>query len=164
MFIVRFAGDHLYGKLLFTWLSLVMSLMVSFYAVLFPTRCLGWDLGLNWVSFWGFSYLLFCVHNISWTNVQNVIKFWSKNRRKQEIASIFFTRGELILNILNIYHCVKRTKCSWFFYYPAYHCCLNWINLPHSFSQANIFIMVYHPWKRTETSVLYNKSGKFLHQ
>ena len=26
---VRLAGDHLYGKLLFTWLSLVMSLMDS---------------------------------------------------------------------------------------------------------------------------------------
>ena len=38
---VRLAGDHLYGKLLFTWLSLVMSMMVSFCAVLFPTRCLG---------------------------------------------------------------------------------------------------------------------------
>ena len=55
---VRLAGDHLYGKLLFTWLSLVMSMMVSFCAVLFPTRCLGWDLELNWVSFWGFSFLL----------------------------------------------------------------------------------------------------------
>ena len=38
---VRLSIDHLYGKLLFTWLSLVMSMMVSFYAVLFPTRCLG---------------------------------------------------------------------------------------------------------------------------
>ena len=28
-------------ELLFTWLSLVMSMMVSFCAVLFPTRCLG---------------------------------------------------------------------------------------------------------------------------
>ena len=26
---VRLAGDHLYGKLLFTWLSLVVPLMVS---------------------------------------------------------------------------------------------------------------------------------------
>ena len=33
--------DSLYGKLLFTWLSLVMSLMASLCAVLFPTRCLG---------------------------------------------------------------------------------------------------------------------------
>ena len=33
---VRLAGDHLYEKLLFTWLSLVMSMMASFCAVLFP--------------------------------------------------------------------------------------------------------------------------------
>ena len=37
---VRLAGDRLYGKLLFTWLSLVMHMMVSFCAVLSPTRCL----------------------------------------------------------------------------------------------------------------------------
>ena len=55
---IRLAGDHLYGKLLFTRLSLVMSMM-SFCAVLFPTRWLGRDLGLKWVSFWGFSYLPF---------------------------------------------------------------------------------------------------------
>ena len=30
---VRLAGDYLYGKLLFTWLSLVMSLRVSIYAL-----------------------------------------------------------------------------------------------------------------------------------
>ena len=36
MLSVRPAGDHLYGKLLFTCLSLVMSMMVSFCAVLFP--------------------------------------------------------------------------------------------------------------------------------
>ena len=35
------AGDHLFGKLLFTWLSLVVSIVMSFCAVLFPTRCLG---------------------------------------------------------------------------------------------------------------------------
>ena len=58
MFKVRLAGGHLYGKQLFTWLSLVMSLTASICAVLFPTRCLGWDLGLNWLSFWGISYLL----------------------------------------------------------------------------------------------------------
>ena len=33
---VRLAGGHLYGKQLFTWLSLVVSLMASFCAVLFP--------------------------------------------------------------------------------------------------------------------------------
>ena len=31
MFTVRQAGDHLYGKRLFTWLSLVMSLMVPYF-------------------------------------------------------------------------------------------------------------------------------------
>ena len=33
---VRLAGDHLYGKLLFTWLSLVMSMIVSFVLFFFP--------------------------------------------------------------------------------------------------------------------------------
>ena len=43
---VRLAGDHLHGKLLFTWLSLVMSLMVSFCLSLFPQLVLDeiWDL------------------------------------------------------------------------------------------------------------------------
>ena len=35
---VRLAGGHLYEKQLFTWLSLVVSLMVSFCAVLFVPR------------------------------------------------------------------------------------------------------------------------------
>ena len=62
---VWLAGDHLYGKLLFTWLSLVMYMMVSFLCCPFPTRCLGWDLDLNLVSFWGFFYLLFNVQPIA---------------------------------------------------------------------------------------------------
>ena len=33
---VRLAGGHPYGKQLFTWLSLVVSLMASFCAILFP--------------------------------------------------------------------------------------------------------------------------------
>ena len=48
---VRLAGGYLYGKQLFTWLSLVVSLMASFCVVFFSTRCLGWDLGRNLVSF-----------------------------------------------------------------------------------------------------------------
>ena len=35
MFNVRLGGYHLYGKGLFTWLSLFMSLMVSFCPVIF---------------------------------------------------------------------------------------------------------------------------------
>ena len=30
-----------------------------FCAVFFPAGCLGWGLGLGWVGFWGFSFLLF---------------------------------------------------------------------------------------------------------
>ena len=33
---VRLAGDHLFGKLLSNWLSLVMSMMVSFVLSFFP--------------------------------------------------------------------------------------------------------------------------------
>ena len=36
MFIVRLAGGHLYEKQLFTWLSLVVSLMASFVLSFFP--------------------------------------------------------------------------------------------------------------------------------
>ena len=46
MFNIRLAGGHLYGKQLFTWLSLVLSLIASFCAVLFPLDVLKgiWDL------------------------------------------------------------------------------------------------------------------------
>ena len=40
MFYVRLSGDHLYGKLLFTWLSLVMSMMVFFVLFFFPRSVL----------------------------------------------------------------------------------------------------------------------------
>ena len=36
MFNIRLAGGHLYGKQLFTWLSLEVSLMVSFVLSFFP--------------------------------------------------------------------------------------------------------------------------------
>ena len=42
MFNDRRAGGHLYGKQLFTWLSLVVSLMTSFVLSLFPLDV--WDL------------------------------------------------------------------------------------------------------------------------
>ena len=46
MFNVRLAIGHLYGKQLYTWLSLVKSLMASFCAVLLPLDGLDeiWDL------------------------------------------------------------------------------------------------------------------------
>ena len=46
MFYVRLAGGHLYGKQLFTWLSLVVSFMASFVLSFFPLDVLDgiWDL------------------------------------------------------------------------------------------------------------------------
>ena len=46
MFTVRLAGGHLYGKQLFTWLSLVVSFMASFALSFFPLDVLDgiWDL------------------------------------------------------------------------------------------------------------------------
>ena len=46
MFNVRLAGGHLYGKQLFTWLSLVVSLIKSFVLSFFPLDVLDeiWDL------------------------------------------------------------------------------------------------------------------------
>ena len=46
MFKVRLAGGHLYGKQLFTWLSLVVSFMASFMLSFFPLDVLDgiWDL------------------------------------------------------------------------------------------------------------------------
>ena len=45
MFNVRLAGGHLYGKQLFTWLSLVVSLMRLFLLSFFPLYVLDevWD-------------------------------------------------------------------------------------------------------------------------
>ena len=46
MFNVRLASGHLYGKQLFIWLSLVVSLMASFVLFFFPLDVLDeiWDL------------------------------------------------------------------------------------------------------------------------
>ena len=62
MFNVRLAAGHLYGKQLFTWLSLVVSLMASFVLSFFPLDVLDeiWDL-IESVSegFLTYSFLLF---------------------------------------------------------------------------------------------------------
>ena len=43
---VRLAGGRLCGRLLFAWLSLVVSVVLSFCAVLFSAGCLGGILDL----------------------------------------------------------------------------------------------------------------------
>ena len=62
MFNVRLAGGHLYGKQLFTWLSLVVSLMASFVLSFFPLDVLEeiWDL-IQSVSEGFLTYHLPCV-------------------------------------------------------------------------------------------------------
>ena len=42
MFNGRLAGDHLHGKWLFTWLSLVMSLMVSYFVLSLSSQQMSW--------------------------------------------------------------------------------------------------------------------------
>ena len=58
MFNVRLGDGHLYGKQLFTWLSLVVSLMASFVLSFFPLDVLDeiWDL-IESVSEVFFTYL-----------------------------------------------------------------------------------------------------------
>ena len=64
MFNVLLEGGHLYGKQLFTWLSLVVSLMASFCAVLFPLDVLDeiWDV-IEPVSERFLTYF-YCVHRL----------------------------------------------------------------------------------------------------
>ena len=70
MFNVRLAGGQLYGKQLFTWLSLVVSLMASFLLSFFPLDVLDeiWDL-IESVSE-GFSYLLLLSETTASMNLQ----------------------------------------------------------------------------------------------
>ena len=64
MFNVRLAGGHLYGKQLFTWLSLVVSFMASFILSFFPLDVLDgiWDL-IESVSE-GFLSTYFCLRQL----------------------------------------------------------------------------------------------------
>ena len=51
---IRQAGDHLYWKLLFTWLSLVMYLMVSYCAVFFSHKVSWMRYGIELSQYLGF--------------------------------------------------------------------------------------------------------------
>ena len=51
MFIVRLAGGYLYGKWLFTWLSLVMSLMVSYFVLSFSHEMSWMRSGTEFIQF-----------------------------------------------------------------------------------------------------------------
>ena len=62
MFNVRLAGGHLYGKQLFTWLSLLVSLMASFVLSFFQLDVLDeiWDL-IDAYPFHIFIMIVICV-------------------------------------------------------------------------------------------------------
>ena len=99
-----------------------MCLMASFWALVFPTTCLGWDMGLNWVSFWGFFYLLFQRGKLPKINVARVmvlnlctptddvlylllvswkysLRYWSYKARKIVVTNI--STGHYLAKFLN---------------------------------------------------------------
>ena len=84
MFIDRQAGGHLYGKQLFTWLSLVVSLMASFVLSFFPLDVLDeiWDLiesvseGFLTYSFIYLDLMVILVDKMKFTGRKN---FWFQN-------------------------------------------------------------------------------------
>ena len=84
MFNVRLAGGHLYGKQLFTWLSLVVSLMASFVLSFFPLDVLDgiWDL-IESVSERFLTYSLYDI-DIFFTKMENDIAYF------QQKGSIFY--------------------------------------------------------------------------
>ena len=73
MFNVRLAGGHLYGKQLFTWLSLVVSLMASFVLSFFPLDVLDeiWDL-IESVSEGFLTYFCLTAMSVRWIELRHV--------------------------------------------------------------------------------------------
>ena len=72
MLYVRLAGGHLYGKQLFTWLSLVVSLMASFVLSFFPLDVLDeiWDL-IESVSAGFLTYSFYLGHTVKYILIMN---------------------------------------------------------------------------------------------
>ena len=65
MFNVRLSGGHLYGKQLFTWLSLVVSFMASFVLSVFPLDVLDGIWGLIELVSEGFLTYSFILLNLA---------------------------------------------------------------------------------------------------
>ena len=57
MFNVKLAGDYLYRKWLFTWLTLVMSLMVSYFLLSFFPRVVLDEIWVGWLVVLGLTAL-----------------------------------------------------------------------------------------------------------
>ena len=58
---VRLAGDNMYGKLVFTLLSMVMSLMASYFVLFFSHEMYWMKSGTDLVSSREFSHLPLCL-------------------------------------------------------------------------------------------------------
>ena len=79
MFNVRLAGGHLYGKQLFTWLSLVVSFMASFVLSFFTLDVLDeiWDL-IESVSEGFLTYSFIAIYTVQLNNrVNDKSKFYT---------------------------------------------------------------------------------------
>ena len=104
MFNVRLACGHLYGKQLFTWLSLVVSLMASFVLSFFPLDVLDeiWDL-IESVSEGFLTYSLYLFHTKAlYTEIE--VSEW-------DISILFlpvFKNGSSICD----FHFVSKEKCD----------------------------------------------------
>ena len=94
MFNVRLAGDHLYGKRLFIWLSLVMSLMVYYFVQPFFPRHV-----LNEIWEW--------IGSVPENFSTYFFKLYDKNKRKG------YQKNEGVLN-----KCDSKTNKvkNWYFY------------------------------------------------
>ena len=77
-----------------------------FCAVPFPMRCLGWDLELNWVSFWGFIFLLLenSCQNIAflYLRMQWSIMFNQVFQRKTLVIKMRNVRGRAVGRVSTI--------------------------------------------------------------
>ena len=94
MFNVRLAGGHLYGKQLFTWLSLVVSLVGSFVLSFFPLDVLDgvWDL-IESVSegFLTYSLEYYCLFSKAISAPHTVLVF---NARSEQADTVELTMNQ----------------------------------------------------------------------
>ena len=112
MFNVRLAGGHLYGKQLFTWLSLVVSFMACFVLSFFPLDVLDgiWDLIESFSE--GFlTYSLVYFHVNFWqlcpTNFSNW--YFGTGRKLSEYFNNMYVSLQLFVQYLKT---IILTSCS----------------------------------------------------
>ena len=91
---VRLAGDHLYEKLLFTWLSLAMSMTVSFCVVLFPTSVL--DGILNLIESVSEGFPTYSYRKMKQKKTFNNKRQTLQTKEKNLITTLILHRNEII--------------------------------------------------------------------